>query len=230
MNGHMIAIPAEEEGFTGYLSLPPGGTGPAVVLIQEIFGVNDHIRGVADQYALDGYVVLAPDIFWRAEKGVQLGYSEQDIERGFQLMNQCTLPVMADDLAAASTALRARPETKGKIASLGYCMGGTLSYLLAARAAVDVAVCYYGGGTQNLLDQAAQVQCPILFHFGEADTHIPADAVESIRAAFSEHPAATFYTYPGAGHGFNCWARPAYAQNASALAHGRTLEFLATHA
>lgn len=230
MRGDFIDLPADEHGFTGYLSLPPAGSGPALLLIQEIFGINEHIRTVADQYALDGYVVLAPDIFWRAEEGVQLGYDETDIQRGFALMQQSTLPAMAEDLAAAAEALRGRPEVHGKLASLGYCMGGTLSYLLAARGAVDTAVCYYGGGIQNLLDQAPQVRCPILFHFGTADTHIPPEAVKAINAAFAQHPDATFYNYPGAGHGFNCWARTAYAQNASALAHGRTLEFLASRA
>lgn len=230
MHEQTIDIPADQDGFTGYFTLPPKGKGPAILLIQEIFGVNGHIRAVADQYAMDGYVVLAPDVFWRAEKGVQLGYGDNDIERGRALMQQSTLPTMAADLAAAAGALRTRPETEGRLTSIGYCMGGTLSYLLGAQGAVDAAVSYYGGGTQNLLDQAAQVACPILFHFGGADTHIPAQAVESIQNAFTKHPDATFYTYPGAGHGFNCWERASYAQNASALAHGRTLEFLASRA
>jgi carboxymethylenebutenolidase len=213
--------------FDGYLSLPPKGTGPGLILIQEIWGVNEHIRAVADQYAMDGYVVLAPDVFWRQKPGVDLQYTEADTQFAYQYMNNLDGPNAVKDLQATAQALRARAEVNGKIASLGFCMGGRLSYALAATGAVDAAVCYYGGGIQNNLDVAASIQVPILFHYGELDDHIPASAVSAVQQAFAGRSNAEFHVYPGVGHGFNCWSRPLYNQRAAALARGRSLQWLA---
>jgi carboxymethylenebutenolidase len=112
---------------------------------------------------------------------------------------------------------------------VGYCFGGRLAYLMAAQGAVDAAVSYYGGGIQNLLDQAEKIQVPMLFHYAEQDTGIPLEAVEQVKARFAGRPDADLHVYPGAGHGFNCTDRSAYDQQASALALGRTLTFLASH-
>ncbi|MEA3122615.1 MAG: carboxymethylenebutenolidase, partial [Paraburkholderia sp.] len=133
------------------------------------------------------------------------------------------------DLGAAARALKDRTETVGKIAAVGYCFGGRLAYLMAANGAVDAAVSYYGGGIQNLLDQADKIRVPILFHYAEQDTGIPLEAVEQVKARFAGRPDANLHVYPGAGHGFNCTDRSAYDQQASALALGRTLTFLASH-
>jgi carboxymethylenebutenolidase len=213
--------------FDGYLSLPPKGTGPGLILIQEIWGVNEHIRAVADQYAMDGYVVLAPDVFWRQKPGVDLQYTEADTQFAYQYMNNLDGPNAVKDLQATAQALRGRTEVSGKIATLGFCMGGRLSYALAATGAVDAAVCYYGGGIQNNLGVAASIQVPILFHYGELDDHIPASAVSAVQQAFAGRSNAEFHVYPGVGHGFNCWSRPLYNQRAAALARGRSLQWLA---
>lgn len=233
MNSRWIDIKAQDGGtFKAYLSLPhhaqKGGKGPGILLIQEIFGVNSHIRGVADQYASDGYTVLAPDVFWRVQPMIELGYEADDRQKGIGIMQKMDFAAAVQDLAATAAALRALPECGGKIASIGYCMGGLLSYLCAANAAVDAAVCYYPGGVHNKLEEAGKVKCPTLFHFGGNDANIPMTAVESVKQAFAGRENARIDVYPGAEHGFNCWDRSAYNQPSAALAHGRSLSFLAT--
>jgi carboxymethylenebutenolidase len=212
-------------GYAGYLALPPGGRGPGLLLWQEIFGVNEHIRAVADQYALDGFVVLAPDAFWRQAPRVELGYAGDDYARAISLMQGYAGPDALADIAAAMQALRARPEVSGKLGTIGYCLGGRLAYLTAATTAVDAAVPYYGGGIQAQLDRAGAIQCPMQFHYAEQDNNIPLTAVEQVRAALPA-PRHEVHLYPGAHHGFNCWARGSYHAGSAALAHGRSLSFL----
>ena len=213
-------------GFGGYLALPPAGHGPGLVLWQEIFGVNEHIRAVAEQYALDGFVVLAPDVFWRQAPRVQLGYDATDRPQAMSLMQGYSATDALADIAASVAALRARPEVGGrKVGSLGYCMGGRLAYLAAATAGVDAAVAFYGGGIHMQLERAAAVTCPMQFHYAEHDDHIPLHAVARVAAAL---PRAEVHVYAGAVHGFNCWARATYHAPSAALAHGRALAFLAT--
>jgi carboxymethylenebutenolidase len=233
MNSRWIDIKAQDGGkFKGYLSLPPqaekAGKGPGIVLIQEIFGVNSHIRAVADQYASDGYTVLAPDIFWRQQPMVDIGYGKEDFQKGIGYMQKMDFPAAVKDLAATVTTLRGLAECAGKVASLGYCMGGMLSYLCAANAGVDAAVCYYGGGIHTKLDEAPKIKCPMLFHFAGNDGYIPPAAVEAVKKAFDGREGVRIDVYPGVDHAFNCWERPAYNQQSAALAHGRSLSFLAT--
>ena len=211
-------------GFAGYLALPPAGSGPGLLMWPEIFGINPHIRAVAQQYALDGFVVLAPDVFWRDAPRVELGYEGTDREQALLLMRRYAEPLVRTDIAAALQALRARPEVRGRVGSLGYCMGGRLAYLTAVTCDVDAAVAYYGGGIQNLLSLAADLRCPLQLHYAEIDDSIPMSAVQGVRHAL---PAAELHVYAGARHGFNCWARAAYHAPSAALAHGRSLSFLA---
>lgn len=221
-----VASPTGNAGsFGGYLALPPGGRGPGLILLQEIFGVNPHIQAVAEQYALAGFVVLAPDLFWRDATRVALGYEGEDRERAYALMKNIQPATVLPDLQATLAALKALPECTGKVGALGYCMGGRLAYTVAAKLGVDAAVAYYGGGIQNQLALAAEVACPMQFHHAENDTHIPLDAVDAVQAAMAGK-AAEFHLYPGAQHGFNCWARASYHAGSAALAHGRTLAFL----
>jgi carboxymethylenebutenolidase len=225
-----IDIPAGNDTFGGYLALPKSGKGPAVIIIQEIFGVNSHIRSVADQYALDGYIALAPDVFWRVQPRVELTYEGADRAKGIELMQKLDANEAADDIGAAAAALRAMPEVTGKIAAIGFCFGGRLAYMAAARGSVDAAVAYYGGGIQNQLDEAAKIKVPMQFHYGELDEHIPLSAVGQIQERFAGRTDTEFHIYPNADHGFNCWDRASYNQRASALAHGRTLTFLGERA
>ena len=213
-------------GFAGYLALPPAGRGPGLVLFQEIFGVNEHIRAVAEQYALDGFVVLAPDVFWRQAPRVELGYEGEDRQSAISLMQAQQPADLLADIHATVATLRARPETAGaKLGAIGYCMGGRLAYVAAAKAGVDAAAPFYGGGIHNMLDIAGNITCPVQFHYAENDGNIPLDAVERVRAAV---PHAEVHVYPGSTHGFNCRARASYHAPSAALSHGRALQFLAT--
>jgi carboxymethylenebutenolidase len=229
MSTRWIKIKSHEgREYEALVALPPTGKGSGIVLFQEIFGVNHHIRAVAEQYMLDGYVVLAPDVFWRQEPHVQLHYSEQDFQHGFKLMQGSKPEDLAADVKSSVAALRALPEVTGKVGALGFCMGGRLAYLAAATAGVDAAVCYYGGGIQDSLDVAKGVRGAIQFHYGALDKHIPREAVDKVRAAFAGK-TAEFHVYENADHGFNCWERGSYHQRSAAMAHGRSLSFFAQH-
>jgi carboxymethylenebutenolidase len=210
-----------------YLALPPAGCGPGLLLLQEIFGVNEHIRSVAEQYALDGFVVLAPDVFWQQQRRLDIGYSPDDIQRGRALAMATDRAALQHDLADAVKDLRARPEVQGRgIGAIGYCMGGRLAYVAAATAGIDAAVAYYGGGIQDMLELAPQIACPMQFHYGALDANIPLSAVDTVRAAMHGRDAEV-HVYARADHGFNCWARGSYQAASAALAHGRALQFLA---
>jgi carboxymethylenebutenolidase len=215
-------------GFAAYLALPPAGRGPGLVLFQEIFGVNEHIRTVAEQYALDGFVVLAPDVFWRQAPRVELGYEGTDRQQALALMQGYTVEHSLADIAASVKALRARPEVGGaKVGAFGYCMGGRLAYLAAATTEVDAAVAFYGGGIHGQLERAAAIRCPVQFHYAGYDDNIPPAAVEQVRQAVAGKKAEV-HVYPGSTHGFNCWARASYHAPSAALAHGRATAFLAS--
>jgi carboxymethylenebutenolidase len=221
-----IDIKTDDGTFGAYLAIPHTGKGPGIVLLQEIFGVNAHIRSVAEQYAADGYVVLAPDIFWRQEPRVELAYDEAGWKRAVELMQAMDMSKALADIALTAKTLRARPEVEGKIAAIGYCMGGRLAYNAVANGDVDTAIAYYGGGIQNQLDRADEIKVPFLMHFGGNDSHIPADAVKSIAERFENNTNVEIHVYPGAEHGFNCSHRDSYHQRAAAQAHGNSLIFL----
>ena len=225
-NSQWIDIATDDGTFGAYLSLPRGGKGPGIVLLQEIFGVNQHIRNVADQYAADGYVVLAPDMFWRHGARIELGYVDADWKRAVELMQATDFAKAQTDVAATAKVLRGLDGVGSKIAAMGYCFGGRLSYHTAANGVVDAAVAYYGGGIQNSLDRAGQIKVPMQMHFGAADSHIPAEAVKSIAERFDDNDSVEIHVYEGAEHGFNCNHRSAYQQRAAAQAHGNTLVFL----
>jgi carboxymethylenebutenolidase len=229
-----IDIPSfDGKRFAAYLALPPktprGTPAPGIVVLQEIWGVNAHIQSVADQYASDGYVVLAPDLFWRMQPRVDLGYDEEDTKQAFAYRKGIDLDLADKDIAATVAVLRAMKEVAGGIGTVGYCMGGMLAYRAAAKAGIDCAVCYYGGGIAQQLDLAPSIKVPMAMHFGEKDAHITAEHVDAIKAALKDRANVRIDTYAAADHGFNCWARPSYHQLSASLAHGRSLAFFATH-
>jgi carboxymethylenebutenolidase len=221
-----IEIDSADGKFGAYLAIPHTRKGPGIVLIQEIFGVNEHIRSVAEQYAADGYLVIAPDLFWRSGARIELGYDEAGWKRAVELMNATDVGKAQKDIELAIDALKAQPGLDGGIASIGYCFGGLLSYHTAANGLVDVAIAYYGGGIQNQLDRADEIEVPLLMHFGEQDSHIPLEAVEKIAERFDTNDNVEIVVYPEAEHGFNCSHRDSYNQRAAVEAHGNTLIFL----
>jgi len=199
----------------------PGGTARgAVVVAQEIFGVNGHIRSVCDGFAADGYVAIAPALFDRIDRGVDLGYSPEDIARGRELKARTTIEAALLDLAAARDAVAGG----GRVGVIGYCWGGFVAWMAASRLdGFACAVPYYGGG---MLEAAGErPRCPVMAHFGEQDAMIPADGVRQLAA---RHPDAQVFLY-AAGHGFNCDQRASYDAAAAQVARERTLQFLRRH-
>jgi carboxymethylenebutenolidase len=215
--------------FSGFLARPPHGSGPGLLLIQEIFGVNEHIRDVADLYAQEGFVVLAPDVFWRMEPGIQLGYNEGDVAKGFAYYQKMDWAQTEADLGHVAGIVRQLPGVTGKVGAIGYCMGGNFAYRLAVAGKVDAAVSYYGGGVDAIIDEAKRIVCPLLMHFGEADTHIPLDSVQKIKKAVEGNPLITIRVYSGAQHGFNCDQRSSYDRKTAMLAYSRSAAFLHKH-
>lgn len=224
---------ADGRRFGAWLARPPktpeDTPAPGVVVLQEIWGVNAHIRAVAEQYASDGYVAIAPDVFWRMQPRVNLDYNEADNKKAFAFRHGLDLDLADQDVAATVAMLKTLQGVNGRTAAVGYCMGGMLAYRAAAKAGIDCAVCYYGGGIHQQLDLASSIDVPLAFHFGDKDQHITPDAVDAVKKTFAGRDNVRIDIYAGADHGFNCWGRPSYHQNAAALAHGRSLAFLATH-
>lgn len=205
--------------FQAWLSAPTGAPRGAVVVLQEIFGLNSHIRSVADRFAADGYLAIAPALFDRVRRDLQLGYTPADVEEGRGTMRQLVQEKTSLDILAAINVVK----HAGRVAAVGYCWGGTQAYLAACDLPVVAAVAYYGTGIVNHLDK--HPKAPVMYHFGANDKSIPPEAVERIRAADG---AGQVFVYP-ADHGFNCDQRPSYDAESAALARERTLHFLAEH-
>jgi carboxymethylenebutenolidase len=206
--------------FQAWLAAPPGRPRGALLVLQEIFGVNSHIRAVADGLAAQGYTVIAPSLFDRIRRGIQLGYSAAEMQEGAGYRSQLAPETTMKDVAAAIAVVR----NSGRVGSIGYCWGGTLAYLAACQLPLACAVVYYGRVVAYLEQKP---RCPVLFHYGADDKSIPLADVEKTRAAV---PAPeNVHVYEGAGHGFNCDQRDSYNPQAAALARTRTLEFLARY-
>ena len=222
MTGDTISVSARDGGsFKAYLATPDRGSGPGIVLLQEIFGINQYIRDVADYYAEEGYVVLAPDLFWRLEPGVEL--DESDFQKAFALYQKFDVAKAVEDIVASVAVLRAQPACKGKIGALGFCLGGKLAYLAAAEAGVDCAVGYYGVAIEQQLDLVPKIKCPLVLQFAAEDKFVPAAAVAEIRKAFSGREDVEIHVYPGVDHAF---ARPsghAWNKPAAVMAHSRSI-------
>ena len=206
--------------FQAWLTAAPGRPHGAVVVIQEIFGVNAHIRAVTDDFAAQGYTAIAPCLFDRVRRGIELQYTPENMQEGSGYLKQLKPENTLRDLAAAVAVVR----SSGRVGTVGYCFGGTLSYVAACQLPVACAVVYYGR-VAGYLDQ--KPRCPVMYHFGGADTSIPMSDVEQVRAAGDAR--ALLYVYEGAGHGFNCDQRASYSAASAALARTRTLDFLARY-
>src|SRR5690242_16266150 len=220
---------ADRKVMRAYLASPAGRKGPGILLCQEIFGINSHIREIADQYAEEGYFVLAPDLFHRLEPNAELGYDEEDFKRAFDFYQRFDENKGAADIKSGVGALRKIKGCNGKVAALGYCLGGKLAYLAAARAGVDAAIGYYGVYIEKSLGEAKKIKCPLLLHFAGNDRFVPAAAIAKIQKALSKLANFESYRYPGTDHAFNCKERPSYNRPASSLAYSRSIAFLRRH-
>jgi carboxymethylenebutenolidase len=220
--GTWIDVKAADGGtFKAYLAVPAAGSGPGIMLCQEIFGVNQHMQDVANLWAEEGYVVICPDLFWRMEPGVQLGYDEEQFKKAFGFFKAFDVEKAIPDMADTIKALKARPELKGGVGALGFCLGGKLAYLAARDCGVDCSVSYYGVGLEGLLDKKPTV--PMVLHFAGEDKFCPPPALEAIKSAFADRRDVEIYVYPGVDHAFNTPGRASYNKPASGMAHTRSL-------
>ena len=221
--GQTINLTAED-GFqvSAYHAKPQGAARGGIVVIQEIFGVNHHIRNVADKFAAEGYEVIAPAIFDRVERNFETGYAPADIERGRATRGKLTMDQAVMDTRAAVKELG---KSGQKVGVVGYCFGGTMAWLAATRIdGVAAAVSYYGGGVADAAEE--KPKAPVMFHFGETDASIPKEHWEKVQKL---HPNAPLFVYQGAGHGFHCDERGSYHEASARQAWGRTIEFFKKH-
>lgn len=212
--------------YDAYLAEPEQGSGPGLVLLQEIFGVNDYMRDMADRFAQEGYVVIVPDLFWRSERRVELGYDEAGVARGLQLAGELDFALAVEDIGDAVSTLRASPKHAGGVGVLGYCMGGLLAYLSALQLKIDCAVSYYGVGVHEHLDRAATLQVPMVFHLAELDAFCPEPARRAIRNAFIGDDRVRVFEYPEVDHAFATHGRDSFDPVSTAMAYSRSLELL----
>jgi carboxymethylenebutenolidase len=212
-----------------HVVLPESGSGPGMVVIQEIFGVGGYIKEAAGRLAGLGYVALAPDLYWRIEPGIALDHTEDGLGQAFQTAQQLDHALAVNDSIEALKALRELPEvTGGKAGVLGFCLGGTLAYEVAVQGDPDVAVCYYGSGIAEMLDRGDRIRCPVLFHFGGQDPYIPREQSEAVCAFAAAHEGMECHIQPDAGHAFDNHEAPMFHQpEPAARAWKITSEFLA---
>ena len=225
-----IDIEGRDGTFVAYIARPKALPAPAVVVLQELFGVNADIRKTCDELAEQGFIAIAPDLFWRQEPGVDLNHwSDAEWKKGLALYaaydrNKGVLDIV--DTAHAAGQLEG---ASGKVGVMGFCLGGLMAFLAAARAKIDAAVAYHGGDTEKYLDEAGGITAPMLMHLAEEDEFISKEAQAKIKAALADKPNVEIYSYPGCNHAFARHTGTHYDAAAAAKANGRTWEFLGDH-
>lgn len=224
-----ITIQSKDGGsFTAYLATPSSGSGPGILLIQEIFGVNQVMRDMADSLASDGFTVMCPDLFWRQEPGVQLSDQTEDgWARAMQLFEGFRADPAIDDLSATLEALRTHEACSGKAGCAGFCLGGLLAYLMACRSDVDASVGYYGVAIHEFLGEAANIKNPLLLHVAREDGFVPYELQEAMHEGLDANTLVTLYDYEGRDHAFARAGGEHYHEADAALARERTLALFA---
>ena len=223
-----IKIETADGAYDAYLAMPETSPAGGVIVIQEIFGVNDNIKDVANWLATMGYLALAPDLFWRIEPNVSLSdQTEAEWQKAFALMNAFDGDKGVGDIQAAITHLRTHPACNGKIGTIGFCLGGRLAYLAATRTDSDANISYYGVGLQDLLGEAKQISAPLVVHIAGRDEFVPPEAQAAIHAGLAAYPQVQLYDYADQDHAFTRENGMHYDAPATQLAHGRSLEVLA---
>ena len=221
----MIAMPDGGE-MAAYLAIPESGSGPGMVVVMEIFGVGDYIRGAADRLAESGYVALAPDLYRRTQPGAEFG---DDLERAGAAVRELDMAGAIDDAAVALRHLRSLPECAGPAGVLGFCLGGTLAFGVAQAADPAVAVCYYGSGVPEMLDEAERIACPVLMHWGGEDPYIPLEQAQRACRAAEARAGWQCHIHPDGGHAFDNWTNPMFSRpEPAARAWEQTRAFLAS--
>lgn len=223
-----ITIPTNDgKSFTAYLAMPATLPAPTVILIQEIFGVNQEMRDKCDLLAAQGYIAVCPDLFWRLEPNVQLtDKTKEEWAKAFDLFNRFDIDLGLSDLQATRHMFRGHAQSTGKVGCVGYCLGGKIAYLMAARTAVDASVSYYGVGLDAFTNEVTSVKKPLLMHIAEEDKFVPKDAQEKIKAAIAANPLITAHSYPGVNHAFARLNGEHFDAASAQRADQRTLDFL----
>jgi carboxymethylenebutenolidase len=228
--GRTITISGDDGDFSAYLAAPASGRGPGIVVIQEIFGINAVMRELADRLAAQGFFALAPDLFWRLEPGIQLtDKTDAEWKTALDLMNRFDVDKGVEDIQSAISHLRVTTGVSGKVGAVGYCLGGLLAYLTAARTDSDATVGYYGVNIPAYLGEAANITAPLMLHIAAEDGFVPKQMQAQMKAALSGNPLVTLHVYEGLDHAF---ARPGGAHYDAAgaeLANQRTDDFLREH-
>jgi len=228
--GETITIKGEDGDFAAYLARPAKTNAPAVVVIQEIFGVNQVMREVCDGLAAEGFLAVCPDLFWRIEPGVDItDKSEAEWKRAFELFNAFDVDAGVKDIASTIDQVRAMAEVNGKVGAVGFCLGGLLAFLTAARTDSDASVAYYGVGIEGRLAEAEKLANPLLVHIAEEDQFVPKEAQALILATLKNHPQIQIHCYPGRDHAFARVGGEHYDETDARLAGGRTLSFFQQH-
>lgn len=228
--GQSINIQTEGGEFSAYLARPAKTPAPAVVVLHEVFGVNKDIRQTCLELADSGFMTIAPELFWRQERGVDLNtWSEAEWKKGLALYTAYDRDIGVRDVIATMRAAQQLEGASGRVGVMGFCLGGLMTYLTVARHELDAAVAYHGGDTESYLSEAPAIAMPLLMHLAEEDEYISKDAQTRIKAALANVPSATVYSYPGQNHAFARHTGVHYNAEAAALANGRTVAFLAEH-
>lgn len=226
----MVTIKSFDGGeFDAYLALPAGGYGPGIVVLQEIFGINSHIRSVADWYAAHGFVAIAPDLFWRQQRNVELTDTGDDWNKALAFYQGLDEAKAVEDAAAALDFLRRHTACSGRVGAVGFCLGGNLAYLLSVRFKPDCAVGYYGVSIEKSLDEAKNLTSPLMLHLAGDDKFCPPDAQHQIHERLDANPLVSIYDYPGQEHAFGRTGGEHYNAAAAELANLRTFEFFVSH-
>jgi len=226
-----IKIAARDGGsFTGYLAKPASGSGPGILVIQEIFGVNQVMRSITDALAKQGYLALCPDLFWRQEPGIQItDKTEAEWQRAFQLFNGFDVDKGVEDLKASLDVLRKTEGCSGKVGTVGYCLGGKLAFLMATRSSADCNVSYYGVGLDGILGEASKITKPAMLHIAELDKFVPPEAQKKVKDGLAGNTHVTIHSYPGVDHAFAREGGQHWNAQAAGLANQRSADFFRKH-
>jgi carboxymethylenebutenolidase len=230
MAGRDITIVGADGAFGGYLAVPSSGRGAGIVVIQEIFGINQVMRDLVDGFAAHGYFALAPDLFWRLEHGVQLtDKTDAEWQRAFDLMGRFDPDKGVSDIQATIDMLRTQPGCTGKVGAVGYCLGGLLAFLTAARTNADACVGYYGVNIHEKLGEARNIRKPLMLHIAGKDQFVPPEAQKKIQDSLRGNPLVTLQLYPEMDHAFARAGGAHYDKACADLANGRTSTFFRQH-
>jgi carboxymethylenebutenolidase len=230
MTGTNISVRGADGSFGAYLASPASGHGPGIIVIQEIFGVNDVVRAICDQHAAQGRFALAPDLFWRLEPGVQLtDKTQEDWGRAFGLMQRFDVDSGVNDVQASLRHLREVKGCTGKVGTVGYCLGGQLAFLASARTDTDASVGYYGVNLQNRLNEAGKIRKAVMLHIAAKDQYCPPEAQKQIIEGLKSNPLVTIHVYPEMDHAFAREGGQHYDKASADLANSRTDAFFRQH-